>query len=65
MGKFVIFTDQLPKRRISKNFKSGKGMIPKDLVKVFCCCCFGCRSFNQEAILNDSEELEPIFKMVS
>lgn len=42
--------DQLPKRRISKNFKSGKGMIPKDLVKVFCCCGGGCCSFNQEAI---------------
>ena len=57
MGKFVIFIDQLPKRGISKNFKSGKGMIPKGLVKVFCSC------FNWEA--EDSEEVNLIFKMVN
>lgn len=57
VGKFVIFIDQLPKRGISKNFKSGKGMIPKGLVKVFCSC------FNWEA--EDSEEVNLIFKMVN
>lgn len=57
MGKYVIFTHTSPQRRISKNFKSEKRMIPKGLVR-------GLPYFYKEAAQNDSE-LDLICKMVS